>query len=233
MLDIEREARKKQTSNKLAEILFSSSKLIGKSSPEELKEHIRQIEQFNGRTSYQESINIIKVDKGIVASKLGIAEYTKILIEIINTRLNQFNLKPEELGSEIQQSLTNLSSETNFEKVNELEVKINQKINEIEATKKFKQIQDKVEHCSSEKELTELKKEIDDFITSDKVCYQQKVKENQQMLGRLKINASSQPQSPSPNNFPWKVAVPISLAGVLLIAISLVIRKRRINQKTK
>lgn len=230
MFEVKKKEQKEKSEAELSEILDST--FVTEISPEEAKEHIKKIEEFNGKVSYQTRHDAIEIHKEQTWLKLGGVKYIKLAVEIINNRLKGFNIKLEELGTEIQEELTNLSSGFNFgfDKINKLEAKINQKINELEADKKFKQIQVRVSNCSSEKELKEIEKEINDFITSDKIHYQKKVKEAQQMLGKLKVNTSSQLRST--NGFPWKVMVPIALLSVVLV-VGIAVMKKRLRRKSK
>jgi len=201
-------------------------------------QNLENQETEKGFQNNQEEINNLKKEQ----AQKDPQEYSQQAQQRIENKLRDNQVQIADLTRDNQQAFQKLKEGqiTDPTQLVETENNLKQNIYQVEATKKITDLTTRVQQVlqsKSKSQITILKKELLEFISSGNIYYSAKKKEAENLLEKLECFESNPNQSSSTSNsseVPWKAIVSILVVGVIVLAAVVIRIKKdtRLKKKT-
>jgi hypothetical protein len=169
--DIPTGEQKKESDEKLTELL---EKIQNPSdNAEDLSNDLKMLEGMNEKKAYQEQISGVNSSKEKLFNLVGIEKYSKLIIEIINSKLVKFGVKVGELSKTEVEELAKLNDNeiTEKQEIDKVDNKIGQSIGKISANNFLNQLlsEAKTVFNKTKQEKEKVKDQLIKFSESDNI----------------------------------------------------------------
>lgn len=207
-----------------------------KNTYEELEPILKKIETYEGEKTYQDNKEQIKQLKNKILT-LNNKDYKVQVVQRVKGRMDKLTDKTGLKKVVLINKLEQLKSTNDTGEITRLEEEINQELGQTEADiildKLINELRALVKQGKKVSELNDKLHEIKDFAGNTNV-YRKNAYQKQKSVVDALVNESKQlEQTPDKGIAPWKIIVPISLLGGLLITGAIIIRSRRNNKKVE
>ena len=198
----------KRKAKKEAENIVSNLETEGKNA-EQLKKQLEEVEKSKGQQSYEDNQSGIDNLKDELSKKVSEEEYCQIIVNAIEKNMAKYDIKPNELSTEVKKELERLKNGEIKDKnqINEIEKKVAKNVGEEGSKKKLNLILiESMEALNSgqKNKIKKAKDKLNNFLfTTDiyeKALLSQKENDIKQALKKLE-NYSAQKQTNS-DKFP-------------------------------
>jgi len=225
----------KLDTNKLTQLINEAKT---KNTYEELALILLQIEAYEGEKAYHDNKDTIKTLKSKMIG-LNNGDYKIQVVQRIKGRIDKL---ADKIGTQSQTLLNKLEQLKNTSDANEitrLEEEINQEVGQSEANilldKLINELQAIVKRGKNGNDVQELNSklaEIKDFAKSTNTYQQASYSRSKEKVEKVLSEAENlnNQQTPDKGIEPWKIIVPASLIGGLLITALIITRSRRKNK---
>lgn len=198
----------------------------------ELAPILKQIEAYEGEKDYQD--NKTEIDK--LKAKLITLNSTDYKIQVahrIKEKIDKLTDKTGKPNETLINKLEQLKNTSDTNEITRLEEEINQEVGQTESNlvldKLINELRAIVKKGQKVSELNQKLQEIKDFAKSTNTYQSNSYQLHKSEIEKLEKEVNNLGKSQTRDNgiAPWKIIVPVSLIGGLLITVLLVIRSRR------
>lgn len=227
----------KKKAKKDAENITQNLQTAGKDA-EELKKQLEEVEKARGQQSYENNQTAIDNLKNELAKKVSEEEYRQIIIDNTKKTMAKYNISLNELDSEIKKEWERLKNGEikSQDQVNEVEKKVIKNVGEKGSEKKLNLIFSEARTAlksGNKDQIKKVRNKLNSFVVStdiyEKSLFSRQEKDIKAMISKLE-NYSTQNQTSSPDQFPWKVVIPIFLILLVAIGLGIIIYRKRLSK---
>lgn len=229
LADIDNKRQEQQKVQKLDGLLRQGQ---ATNDPTQLATIFKQIQNLSNTDAYRnKKTEIDALEKKL--QELNPQKYQETVQESVQEQLDDKGIKEKDLSSENQekwQQLKNKDGQLTPEKIKEFKDEIIQEANQKAAENELEELLAKHQEAKTPNQKNLIKNEILKFISENE--YQKKAYEkNKKKVNEILGLATEQKNTSSPNSFPWQIVIPISLAGILVVGVIIILRKRKMRSK--
>ncbi|CFW92883.1 protein of unknown function [endosymbiont DhMRE of Dentiscutata heterogama] len=237
LANIRSKRQNKEKESKLNEEIKNAQNKSG----EDLEKELEKMEENEGSEAYKKKEEEIKKLNEKLAQE-NPELYRQKVINVLTRKMEKWEIDESELSVELKEEWNKLKSGENINttQVDEINQKLTQFVGSTGAEKSLTKLLNQAQVALKSGQKTEIdkaKNDLLDFLKSTNV-YEKNVvsareSDIEKMIKDLENYSSQNAGSPSKQDFPWKVVVPIFLLVVLVGAALVVVRNRKARKKNR